>query len=207
MISKGFIALCAAATMLASPALAANLVVNGDFEANAGDGSVFVWNVAGDGILGDTVFPNGGSHSAAFTSLNGDPNPGVLFQDLTTVGGQDYRLAFSLLNLGAFGLFDIFNVSFGGFSTSISGLDVSASLTGGAYTPFVFDIRGGLITDARTALSFSSLSDGTFGGPFYLDDVSVEAVAVPEPSQWLLMISGFALAGAALRRRHRALAV
>jgi hypothetical protein len=200
MISKGFIVLCAAATMLASPALAANLLMNGDFEANLGGTAITGWTVTGDGVSDDMVFPNGGLHDVVFTSLVGDPNPGVLSQDVTTVIGQDYLLTFNLLNQGL-GFLDAFNVSFGGFSASINGLDAS-----GFYAPFTFAISGGLITGGTTTLSFNSLSDATFGSPFNLDDVSLEAAVVPEPSQWALMITGFGLAGAMLRRRTRALA-
>jgi len=46
---------------------------------------------------------------------------------------------------------------------------------------------------------------GGNGGVFF-DDVSVSGAAVPEPATWALMIGGFGLMGATLRRRRAALA-
>lgn len=201
MIRKGVLVCCAATALLfGSPAYAVNLVANGDFEANLLDGTITDWLVAGDGVADDLVFPNTGLHDVVFTSLIGDPNPGVLSQDVATTAGQDYRLSFWLMNEGV-GLQDFFTVSFGGFTKLIHGLDVSAA-AGGGYTQLTYDIEGALVTGPLTTLSFSAVADPTFGAPFNLDDISLQVLAIPEPSQWALMIAGFGLAGAALRRRR-----
>ncbi|WP_293679014.1 PEPxxWA-CTERM sorting domain-containing protein [uncultured Phenylobacterium sp.] len=49
------------------------------------------------------------------------------------------------------------------------------------------------------------ISSTDFGGVLY-DDFTFTPNAVPEPSTWALMIGGFGLAGAALRRRRTATA-
>jgi hypothetical protein len=74
----------------------------------------------------------------------------------------------------------------------------------------------GACTGAPVTILGDALFD-TFGGaaspagvaalpaPGYLDNFAVSSVAgVPEPSAWSLMIAGFGLAGAALRRRRAA---
>ena len=45
------------------------------------------------------------------------------------------------------------------------------------------------------------------GKAFELDDVAFATSAVPEPATWAMMITGFGLAGAAIRRRRTILAV
>lgn len=52
-----------------------------------------------------------------------------------------------------------------------------------------------------TAVTF-----GSFSNSFEIDDVAVRSFGVPEPATWALMIAGFGLAGAALRRRQGVLA-
>jgi len=204
-IRSGLLAICAAAALSAGPARAAQLVANGDFEANAADGSSLPgWTVSGVGVADDQVFPNGGLHDAIFTTVYEDADPGLLQQDIATTPGGAYRLSFAVLNEGL-GIFDNFSVSFGGFSQVINGLDVSVLL--GGYHILTYDILGSNITGAVTTLSFQGLHDSTFGSPFNLDDVSLTAVAtggVPEPAAWVLMIAGFGGAGAALRRKSGA---
>ena len=61
--------------------------------------------------------------------------------------------------------------------------------------------------DNLSFVSFQNTYGGLNGG-IYLDNITVFDVtapgAVPEPTTWALMISGFGLAGAALRRRRTA---
>ena len=200
-VRNGLLAAFAATALFAAPAHATQLVTNGNFEADPGDGSITGWSVSGVGVADDQVFFNSATHDAIFTATSDDLNPGVLSQDLATTPGGAYTLQFALMNEGL-GLFDNFFVSFGGFSTTIGGLDVSAALTGGAFTPFSFNILGADITGTTTTLTFQGVQDPTFGSPFNLDDVSVTpAGGVPEPDTWALMIAGFGMLGYALRRR------
>ncbi len=56
------------------------------------------------------------------------------------------------------------------------------------------------------ALQFDNYLSDTVNVDAFLDNVSVNALpgAVPEPATWAMMIGGFALAGAAMRRRKTA---
>ena len=56
-----------------------------------------------------------------------------------------------------------------------------------------FSTTGGALTFAATGISDS------LGG--YLDNITITQNGVPEPASWALMIAGFGLAGATLRRR------
>lgn len=62
------------------------------------------------------------------------------------------------------------------------------------YTPYSVDSTNGI----------GSLSIGPFGseGNVSIDNLSVTLTAIPEPATWAMMISGFGLAGASLRRRR-----
>jgi hypothetical protein len=67
-----------------------------------------------------------------------------------------------------------------------------------------FDATGGSFTcignpPSETVLVNGTLSNGPRSGRFVLGT----AAAVPEPATWALMIGGFAMAGAATRRRTR----
>ena len=65
-----------------------------------------------------------------------------------------------------------------------------------------------MATEAFSTLFFQNTAGALHGG-MYLDKISVAAVetgAIPEPATWALMIGGFGLAGAALRRRRLTLA-
>lgn len=83
-----------------------------------------------------------------------------------------------------------------------------ANITQGVLAPdapfadIVFFVR----PDAAGSLTFKFWTDGNDNVGPILDNVSldVSAPAVPEPTTWALMIGGFALAGAAMRRRAAA---
>ncbi|MBO9575640.1 MAG: PEP-CTERM sorting domain-containing protein [Sphingobium sp.] len=72
-----------------------------------------------------------------------------------------------------------------------------------ADAPFT-DITFFIQPDANGSLTFKFWTDGGDNiGPI-LDNVSLDISAVPEPASWALMIGGFAIAGAAMRRRGAA---
>ncbi len=89
--------------------------------------------------------------------------------------------------------------------------------SGGPYTPFDFNglgarsTLGGLTLSAFYGLSTKNNPDGVPGGSgtdvITLGSVSTPAAVVPEPATWAMLIGGFGLAGAAMRRRTRITAV
>ncbi len=163
-----------ALTGVAGQAARADLVTNGNF----GTGDFTGWTRSDNSIVIDSSFtPVSDNYDASFTGS------GTLSQGLTTVAGTEYTLSFSLLDEA--GLFsDTFTVSFGGFSTTITGD------TAGTYQTEVFQIPGSDIAGGDT-LSFQGYNPNA---NWNLGDVSVVPVvaAVPEPP------AGAVLAGAML---------
>lgn len=75
----------------------------------------------------------------------------------------------------------------------------SVALDGGSET--VWQLRTVNFTTTGGALTFAAagISDG-FGG--YVDSITLESGAIPEPATWGMMLTGFALVGFAARRRR-----
>lgn len=98
-----------------------------------------------------------------------------------------------------FELFDAASSSLGSYSFSDAGL---IPFDGGANGFFGFEVTGAPVARVR-------ITQSTVGEDFVAFDnftfVTASTGGVPEPSAWALMIGGFGLAGATLRRR-RALA-
>jgi len=170
------IAVCMAAATGWSAHAKADLVTNGGFE----DSTPFNgWTLSGSAIVLDTTFPNSGLNDAAFLETSDDP-VSTLSQTLSTVAGQSYALSFALLDSTGFFL-DTFTVTLGGFSETFSGSDVGP----GAYNGETIVVPGADIA-GNDVLSFQGIADISvnFANPsvWNLDDVSVEAPPVPEPS-------------------------
>ena len=217
-----------------APATAANLLVNGGFEApaintffqNYGSGSTAItgWTVdaftpfggsTGNVDIVDGAFTPGGPSPAnegtQFLDLVGFGTVGSIYQTFNTVAGQNYKVVFA-------------------YSHNLFGGDPSASAVAGVYDaafaggtanlllPFqAFSHNTGTAQnlDWRTlAFSFtatgaqSTLAFGNSAGGtnagVLLDSVSV---SVPEPASWALMISGFGLVGGAMRKRRTTVGV
>jgi hypothetical protein len=169
--------------LLAEPAHATNLVTNGGFETENLDGSGNPispppgWTITGDGISIDSSFSFTGTYDIAFGATASDPSPGKLSQSITTTPGQAYNLSFALVDEAGQST-DTFTVTLGGFSQTITG-DQAPFF----YTTETFVVPGADITSVSTDLSFvgaNGLAD------WNLDDVSLTAVAIPEPPMMLL---------------------
>jgi hypothetical protein len=167
----------------AGPAMA-DLVVNGGFET----GDFTAWTLSGNtsnsGV--DTIFPHSGLYAAFFGPVG---SLGFLSQTLATTPGTTYELSFWLKNEG--GPPNEFQVTFG--DATLDRLDLPA-----------FDYTRESLTS--TATSTATLLQFGFRhtpGFFDLDDVSVIAVGVPEPSGLTLLGAGVAglMAYAWWRRR------
>jgi len=206
----------------AAPALAANLIVNGDFETAAlnpggfvlaGDGADLAgWRVVGPARNAVALFDTDRTEpnirfeaQSGRTSLDitGGGNTGLtsgVTQTVDTVAGQVYRLSFWVGNADGSG-----NGNYTRPST------VRLQINEGALQAFtnaevsfheVNWVRESFTFTANNEHTVISFFNGTPAGDAYagLDNVSLSAA--PEPASWALMISGFGLMGAALRRRR-----
>ena len=144
--------------------------------------------------------------SNAFPAEEIPNGTGILFNDrdsriqITKVGGGTFTLGSfdtSALRAGANGSGGADTLKLIAFLNNVQTATLSFSINDQTYGTFsgaglgVFDL-----------LTFDGLNGG---GGFALDNVTLNG-AVPEPASWALMIGGFGLVGASLRRRRTALA-
>lgn len=191
MIKSVIIAAFAAIVAIA-PAQAQNLVTNGSFETGDFTGWTQVDDTSFTGVDGvvEGVGPPEGEFQAFFGPL--DPGGGGILQDLKTVAGGRYEVTFSLAHLG--GTPNAFRLFWdGGF------VSIDFDLPPFEYTNFTRTLTA---SGTTTTLGFNFYSEPSF---YLLDAVSAESI-VPEPATWGLMIVGFGLTGAVMRRRKVALA-
>jgi hypothetical protein len=175
-------------------------------------------NWAGDVVFGSTSDPSNlpapGSvdligSGAAGSSYDVLPGNGYYVDLDGTTGNGNLPIAGQLTSLASFGagtytlMFDLagnqrvsFNqttvVSLGSFSTSITPLAYTDPFKTYAFT---FSTTGGY-------LQFTELGPSNQQGNL-LDNVSLSAGGVPEPSTWAMLMLGLAGAGAMLRRRKQ----
>jgi hypothetical protein len=173
------------ALMLAGAAHA-NLVTNPGFET----GTFAGWTQSGN--LGFTSVTSLSPHSGGFNARFGPVGSlGFITQTLVTVPGATYDVDFWLTNESGSTPNEFqFNWDGGALESSLLN---SASF---GYTHFVFSLTA---STAATTVSFGFRHDPSF---WRLDDVSVNAVAVPEPAT-LALIGLAGLLGAAASRRRR----
>ena len=182
-ISMTAMAAVALALAGAAQASAANLLTNGSFETGDFSG----WSQFGDtsytGIASSLYQPStDGAFQAAFGPIFGY---GGISQAVGSAG-HAYTVSFDLGNADGYGA----SVVFGG-QTLLTDPPVEG------FTHYSFTV---------TALDNSGLSFSFFNPPawYTLDNVSVQAGAVPEPASWALMLGGFGAIGGALRSRRKA---
>ena len=208
--------LCAAAlvAVVAVPA-SASILVNGSFEDGAPQPASGSFNVLGAGstavtgwvVGGDSVdWINGyweakdGTHSV---DLSGNA-PGWIQQTFATTAGTRYEVEFWMSG----------NPDGGSFLKPT----VTSAIDGGVLAATQFYAIQGATHEQMNWLRYSFAFTGTgndvtlrfssdTAGPYgpALDLVSV--TAVPEPATWAMMLGGFGLLGAAVRRSKRAPAV
>lgn len=186
---------------------ATNIVANGGFEDTiiSGDtaGSGYQqFNAVSNGISDWTVQTNSVDlitspyrvyEGSQALDLSGIAN-GTIFQTLNTVANQTYDLVF------------YFNHN-GGETTTLSGKVSVGSLTGSTFSHTGFGwtkFSSSFVASGNDVLTFSALDTVSNGGVI-LDSISVSAA--PEPAAWLMMIAGFGIIGASLRRKRAKLNV
>jgi len=181
---KALLFLASAALLVATPAAAQNLVVNGGFETGTLAGFTQFGNTTFTGVSSATSTE--GTFSAFFGPFR---TVGGISQTLTTVAGQSFVISFDLANQG--GPANFFDVVFG---TTQLFTATDSSVFG--FTTFS---TTAVATGATTDLSFTFRQDPSF---FRLDNISVNA-AVPEPGTWAMMLVGFGAIGYSMRRRRK----
>jgi hypothetical protein len=178
--------LAAALLAVSAPANAINLVNNGSFESGSFSGWTQFGNTGFTGVVVGTygtLNPTDGTHQAVFGPVG---SAGGISQTIATTPGKAYAITYDLGNLG--GNPNAFSGSFGG--TTFESL---LNAAGFGYGPRTFNI---VATGSSTVLSFGFRQDPSYFG---LDNVGVGFV--PEPASWMMLIAGFGLVGAAMRRR------
>ncbi len=172
---RSLLLVAAAAAAIAVPATATNLVTNGNFASGFSGWSQF----------GNTGFT--GVNSAGFAFFGPIGSTGGITQNLATTAGQAYLISFSLRNRG--GPTNSFQADFG--SQQLNSFSNAAAF---GFTTFSFTKTA---TGSSTPLTFTIRHD-----PSFYDLTSVSVTGVPEPANWAMLIAGFGLVGALMRRRR-----
>lgn len=206
-------ALTAACLLLASPAAAAEGLVNGGF-----DTTLDPWTVSG----GITVTRDIGPKALIGFNTSFAAASGTLSQTFTTTADGVFDYAFDAGRGEAFcGCGDA--ITFAAFLDGELLSDAIPAFSGGGVpqaTLLASHYAGSVnlaAGDHTFSFEFSRFASGFGRAPYIvLDSVSGvltpnaidpdPGAGVPEPATWALMISGFGLAGAGLRRRRAALA-
>ena len=198
------LALAITATASIGVANAANLIVNGDFDnPNTGSGwslfsSIPGWTsgtsdtieIGADGIYGLPCYTAGCHNLEVNANIFG-----VVSQTVSGLTpGQAYSLSWAYGGRPGGGVQKL-DVSFGGQNLTQN--------TGsyGAWTVNTFTV---IATASSEALTFASVNAG--GLQSYGNEITAVSLVgnAPEPMAWAMMLTGFALTGAALRRRSLA---
>ena len=219
----------AAAVLIATPAFAANLLTNGSFEAqtvkatDACQGGIWClrsntstpgWTQFGDGV--DLVHTNyvqapgfdvlvDPSDGVNFLDMNQGGALGGIFQVVSATAGQVFHLsldttAWAINARGGLLGYELYDPTSGTVLASGSYSDPN----GGTWITRTLDAAA---TSNSIGVRIQALRS-TQAGPG-LDNVILTADAitvpgaVPEPATWAMMIGGFGLIGASMRRRSR----
>ncbi len=189
---------------IVAPAAKANIVLNGDFDANSPtpDTAPLDWTLitatsgsdffVGTGVLwGSLSLPN----SANFGATGGFDD--TLEQTLTTVAGETYTLTYELAHAASDSAND-FSASWGGVTIPGSAL---VNAAGFDYTSYSFTVTA---TSSSTVLAFAGRENPSW---FDLDNVSVTPLGVVTPEPGYFAILGVVFVGLVARRYFQRRAV
>ena len=203
MIKKNVVkAALIALTLFQAGTAGAQIIVNGDFEADpgaiggssgyltvlAGQTTIGGWTVSGRSV--DLVKNDYGAVTNYSVDLAGSPGPGGIEQTFATTAGMTYTVDFDYgTNGGGFPLRVLFGHFGAGVVPTISTFAVPAGVAHGQIS---FVSNGGL---AKLALFTTSSG---YAGPT-VDNISV--TAVPEPAAAAMLLLGLATIGVFRRKR------
>lgn len=172
----------------ASPAMAANILVNAGFET----GTLSPWTTPS----GSAFVTNTEAHTGTFSvaALGGDS----IRQNFAAVATSSVNQV-SIWVKRAGGPFDSYSFHYDDGSSQ----NFLISSIGAGNDWLFFNLTANLAA-GKNLNGFSIF--GTSPGPAYLDDVVIDVgrLAVPEPSTWAMLTLGFGLLGGAMRRRSKA---
>ena len=207
---KKFVFAVAMAAATVAPAHAANLIVNGDFEAsNSPTATPPGWTNIGhtDGVISYANFGTPAYDGKYFYDIGGyggalpSINDGIM-QTIATVIGKSYRLTFGFSGENTQGVTTVLGVTTGGLVTTFTHVGTNAGVFKDPFATTTIDF---VASSAATDIKFQIFSSTNIGNNDPLiDAVSVEALqrgGVPEPAAWAMMLAGFGLVGGAMRRR------
>jgi hypothetical protein len=175
------------AAVFCVPAAHANLVANGNF----GTGDFTDWAVSDPiGITIDSSSPYSGDTYDA--SLGTYGTTGTLSQVIGTTAGSSYTVSFELQNQDTTGSGDVLEAYFDGqldYQWTLGSLSAGYNLIS-------------FIASASTSSTTLEFVEENDNSDWNLDDVSVDAIGVPEPPAAALLVGSLVGLGA-LRRRLR----
>jgi hypothetical protein len=213
----------AIAVALSVPAQAAGLL-NGGFESGDltgwtfSDGFVQVVTSADDAtqdpIFGEHYLPTGGAYFAQLTAGVDVGVYSLLSQDFTlsgasTVSGDAAFLAFDSAPFNDDAYVRIFNADTNQIVFNSDVLTVGdfghtdwTHFTSGVLGAGTYTLEAGVRNDPGPDGDDNSFSSQLLVDSFYISEIG--GSGVPEPASWTMLIGGFGLAGASLRRRRAA---
>jgi hypothetical protein len=187
----------AALFSLAAPVAAANALVNGDFET----GVLSPWFTVNN--FGGTAWAITGADAQTGAYSASNSGNVEIRQDFAGVAGSSITVASlwmrhpDLANAPSFITFFYDDMTNNGFLVSTNSTEWQQ-----------FDILAQLNT-SKTLIGFSLYGySGGGADRTFIDNVFIGTLAgaVPEPASWAMLIAGFGLTGAAMRRRRVAVA-
>ena len=214
----------AGAFAAAAPAQATNLITNGDFSAGAtGFSSTYSTTVNGTtadqgsyaavvdpSSLCSVCFPSIGDHSSGTGNMlfvdSAGSNPETFWSQTFAVSANtSYDFSFWATSLGYRGPQPTLTVLINGVALlAPTTLPYTTGETATTWANYGANWSSGSATSATVSF-FNTNLDYSYND-FALDDISFNQVesGVPEPATWAMMILGFGLIGAGLRRRRMA---
>lgn len=224
--------LAAAVMAAATPAAAQNLAINGSFETPAQPNRGYSDFLVGSGAIDGWTIVGVPRTYVSLVNSNYDQNPGFAFpahdgsqwldlagysdnapngvqQSIATDIGATYLLSFYLGNVtggpgNVFGTQSSVGVEFGSGGTDFS----CTNNVAGATLTWQLCSQQFVASAPSTLFTLRNL-DPTSDFSNAVDDVSFTRIVtgVPEPTTWAMLIAGFAMIGAAMRRRRQGTAI